>query len=79
MRTEWKQMEEIKTYNRLIEGTDIARSFGHLVMNQIIGNAEISPLDGYTVSVAPVDDVTVLGVECKTMIGLKRAITKYNK
>ena len=72
-------MEDIKTNGQLIEGTDIARSFGELIMDQIIGNAEISYLNRYTVCVAPVDDPENMGAECKTMLGLKRAITKYNK
>ena len=72
-------MEDIKTNGQLIEGTDIARSFGELIMDQTIGNAEIRYLNRYTVSVAPVDDPENMGTDCKTMIGLKRAITKYNK
>ena len=72
-------MKEIKTNNPIIEGTEIARSFGELIMDQTIGNAEISYSDSYTVWVAPVDDPVSIGTHCKTMIGLKRAITKYNQ
>ena len=72
-------MEDIKTNDQLIEGTDIARSFGELIMDQTIGNAEISYLNRYAVSVAPINDPENMGASCKTMLGLKRAITKYNK
>ena len=72
-------MKEIKTNNPIIEGTEIARSFGELVVDQTIGNAEISYLNRYTVCVAPVNDPENMGTDCKTMIGLKRAITKYNQ
>jgi len=72
-------MEEIKTNKQIIEGTDIVRSFGELIMDQTIGNAEISYLNRYTVWVAPVNDPEHMGTDCKTMVGLKRAITKYNK